>query len=182
MEETKKEAERGAGKRSSAIGFLYIASPQQGDLRLSGPPSGQGASSGAQTRDRRVPTDLRADSLATVPSTPPSSAIAQPGQCVEVWRCTCAELFSRWDSGTEVTCCNKAQVHLVRSRFDLWPRTLSDHSLQQQPPDTAAHRQKETADTSEWLAAVKSRDSLVIEFHIKNNFFNHPHLSLKLLL
>ncbi|GFN97352.1 hypothetical protein PoB_002385800 [Plakobranchus ocellatus] len=35
------------------------ASPQQGDLRLSGPPSGQGASSGAPTRDRRVPADLR---------------------------------------------------------------------------------------------------------------------------
>ncbi|GFN83382.1 hypothetical protein PoB_000988800 [Plakobranchus ocellatus] len=50
--------------------FLYIASPQQGDLRLSGPPSGQGAGGGARTRDRRVPADLRADSLATVPPTP----------------------------------------------------------------------------------------------------------------
>ncbi|GFO26126.1 hypothetical protein PoB_005263100 [Plakobranchus ocellatus] len=50
--------------------FLYIASPQQGDLRLSGPPSGQGASSGARTRDRRVPADLRADSQATVLQTP----------------------------------------------------------------------------------------------------------------
>ncbi|GFN86396.1 hypothetical protein PoB_001290200 [Plakobranchus ocellatus] len=45
--------------------------PQQGDLRLSGPPSGQGAGGGARTRDRRVPADLRADSLATVPPTPP---------------------------------------------------------------------------------------------------------------
>ncbi|GFO38156.1 hypothetical protein PoB_006466100 [Plakobranchus ocellatus] len=45
-------------------------SPQQGDLRLSGPPSGQGAGSGARTRDRKVPADLRADSLATVPPTP----------------------------------------------------------------------------------------------------------------
>ncbi|GFN98785.1 hypothetical protein PoB_002529100 [Plakobranchus ocellatus] len=44
-------------------------SPQQGDLRLSGPPSGQGAGSGARTRDRRIPADLRADSLATVPPT-----------------------------------------------------------------------------------------------------------------
>ncbi|GFO23846.1 hypothetical protein PoB_005035100 [Plakobranchus ocellatus] len=43
-----------------SLSFLYIASPQQGDLRLSGPPSGQGASSGARTRDRRVPADLRA--------------------------------------------------------------------------------------------------------------------------
>ncbi|GFO14205.1 chemosensory receptor a [Plakobranchus ocellatus] len=47
------------------------ASPQQGDLRLSGPPSGQGAGGGARTRDRKVPADLRADSLATVPPTPP---------------------------------------------------------------------------------------------------------------
>ncbi|GFO46999.1 hypothetical protein PoB_007350400 [Plakobranchus ocellatus] len=46
------------------------ASPQQGDLRLSGSPSGHGAGGGARTRDRRVPSDLRADSLATVPPTP----------------------------------------------------------------------------------------------------------------
>ncbi|GFO10483.1 hypothetical protein PoB_003698800 [Plakobranchus ocellatus] len=50
--------------------FLYIASPQQGDLRLSGPPPGQGADSGARTRDRRVSADLRADSQATVLPTP----------------------------------------------------------------------------------------------------------------
>ncbi|GFN84971.1 structure-specific endonuclease subunit slx4 [Plakobranchus ocellatus] len=54
-----------------SIEFLYTASPQQGDLRLSGPPSGQGAGSGARTRDRRVPADLRADSQATVLPTPP---------------------------------------------------------------------------------------------------------------
>ncbi|GFO19825.1 hypothetical protein PoB_004633000 [Plakobranchus ocellatus] len=47
------------------------STPQQGDLGLSGPPSGQGAGSGARTRDRRVPADLRADSLATVPPTLP---------------------------------------------------------------------------------------------------------------
>ncbi|GFO35002.1 Pol polyprotein [Plakobranchus ocellatus] len=51
------------------------ASPQQGDLRLSGPPSGQGAGGGARTRDRMVPADLRADSLATVPPTPQTSVI-----------------------------------------------------------------------------------------------------------
>ncbi|GFO30999.1 chemosensory receptor b [Plakobranchus ocellatus] len=45
------------------------SSPQQGDLRLSGFPSGQGAGGGARTRNRRVPADLRADSLATVPPT-----------------------------------------------------------------------------------------------------------------
>ncbi|GFO36051.1 ankyrin repeat [Plakobranchus ocellatus] len=47
------------------------ASPQQGDLRLSGPPPGQGAGSGARTRDRRVPADFRADSQATVLPMPP---------------------------------------------------------------------------------------------------------------
>ncbi|GFN85947.1 hypothetical protein PoB_001245300 [Plakobranchus ocellatus] len=52
------------------FGFLCIATPQQGDLRLSGHASGQGASGRARTRDRRVPADLRADSLATVPPTP----------------------------------------------------------------------------------------------------------------
>ncbi|GFO44451.1 eukaryotic translation initiation factor 3 subunit f [Plakobranchus ocellatus] len=51
--------------------FLYKASPQQGDLKLSCPPSGQGAGDGARNRDRRVPADLRADTLATEPPTPP---------------------------------------------------------------------------------------------------------------
>ncbi|GFO01885.1 hypothetical protein PoB_002839000, partial [Plakobranchus ocellatus] len=50
--------------------LVYIASPQQGDLRLLGPPSGQGTGSRARTRDRRVPADLRADSLTTGPPTP----------------------------------------------------------------------------------------------------------------
>ncbi|GFO45622.1 hypothetical protein PoB_007212700 [Plakobranchus ocellatus] len=40
--------------------------------KLSGPPSGQGAGSGARTHDRRVPADLRADSQATVLPTPPA--------------------------------------------------------------------------------------------------------------
>ncbi|GFN97041.1 hypothetical protein PoB_002354700 [Plakobranchus ocellatus] len=52
---------------STRVWFLYTASPQQDDLRLSGPPSGQGVGGGAQTRDRRVPADLRTDSQATVP-------------------------------------------------------------------------------------------------------------------
>ncbi|GFN92455.1 hypothetical protein PoB_001896100 [Plakobranchus ocellatus] len=54
--------------------FIWTASrshPQQGDLRLSGPASDQGAGSGARTRDRRLPADLRADSQATVLPTPP---------------------------------------------------------------------------------------------------------------
>ncbi|GFN89470.1 retrovirus-related pol polyprotein from type-2 retrotransposable element r2dm [Plakobranchus ocellatus] len=45
-------------------------SADQDELRLSGPPSGQGASHVARTRDRRVSANLRADSLATVPPTP----------------------------------------------------------------------------------------------------------------
>ncbi|GFO12324.1 hypothetical protein PoB_003882900 [Plakobranchus ocellatus] len=45
--------------------FLYMASLEQGDLRLLGPPSGQGAGGGARTRDKRAPADLREDSLAT---------------------------------------------------------------------------------------------------------------------
>ncbi|GFO13259.1 THAP domain containing 9 [Plakobranchus ocellatus] len=60
-----------SNRQTKGVWFLYIASPQQGDLRLSGPPSGQGAGGGARTRDRKVPADLRADSLATVPPTPP---------------------------------------------------------------------------------------------------------------
>ncbi|GFO07962.1 hypothetical protein PoB_003446700 [Plakobranchus ocellatus] len=47
------------------------ACPQQGDLRLLGPPSGRGAHGRARTCDRRIPADLRADSQATVPPTPP---------------------------------------------------------------------------------------------------------------
>ncbi|GFO50555.1 hypothetical protein PoB_007706000 [Plakobranchus ocellatus] len=54
-------------------GFLYITSPQQGDLGLPGPPSSQGAGGGARTRDRMVPADLRADLPTTVPPTPPKS-------------------------------------------------------------------------------------------------------------
>ncbi|GFN78372.1 NADPH-dependent aldehyde reductase ari1-like isoform x2 [Plakobranchus ocellatus] len=46
------------------------ASPQQDDLRLLGPMSGQGTGCGVRTRDRGVPADLRAYSLATVPPTP----------------------------------------------------------------------------------------------------------------
>ncbi|GFO21574.1 hypothetical protein PoB_004807900 [Plakobranchus ocellatus] len=55
----------------AAIG-IRSPCPQQGDLRLLGPPSGRGADGGARTRDRRIPADLRADSQATVPPTPPS--------------------------------------------------------------------------------------------------------------
>ncbi|GFO04009.1 hypothetical protein PoB_003051400 [Plakobranchus ocellatus] len=63
---------------SSGVGFLYIASPQQGDLRLSGSMSGQGASGRTRTRDRRVPADLRADSLANEPPTAPLSQVKLP--------------------------------------------------------------------------------------------------------
>ncbi|GFN92307.1 hypothetical protein PoB_001881300 [Plakobranchus ocellatus] len=69
------DASKGKVIRKIQVKVLYIASPQQGDLRLSGPPSGQGAGGGARTRDRRVPADLRADSLATVPPTPQDSDV-----------------------------------------------------------------------------------------------------------
>ncbi|GFO28954.1 hypothetical protein PoB_005545900 [Plakobranchus ocellatus] len=48
--------------------FESPTSPQlAGDLRLSGPPSGPGAGDWVRTRDRRVPADLRAHLLSTVP-------------------------------------------------------------------------------------------------------------------
>ncbi|GFN77171.1 hypothetical protein PoB_000367700 [Plakobranchus ocellatus] len=43
--------------------------PQQDDFRLSDSPSDRSAGGGARTRDRIVPEDLKADSLATVPPT-----------------------------------------------------------------------------------------------------------------
>ncbi|GFO23051.1 hypothetical protein PoB_004955600 [Plakobranchus ocellatus] len=54
----------------ASVTAMITASPQQGDIRLSGPTSGQGAGGKARTRDRMVPADLRADSLATIPPTP----------------------------------------------------------------------------------------------------------------
>ncbi|GFN83014.1 hypothetical protein PoB_000952000 [Plakobranchus ocellatus] len=52
------------------LAFAFLARPQHGDIRLLHPPSGQHAGAGARTRNRRVPADLRADSLATVLPTP----------------------------------------------------------------------------------------------------------------
>ncbi|GFO12088.1 hypothetical protein PoB_003859300 [Plakobranchus ocellatus] len=40
-------------------------------LLTHGPPSGRGAGGGARSRDRMVPADLRTDSQASVPPTPP---------------------------------------------------------------------------------------------------------------
>ncbi|GFO44415.1 hypothetical protein PoB_007092000 [Plakobranchus ocellatus] len=54
------------------FGFSYISSPQQGDPRLLGHPSGEGAAGGIRTRYRRVPAELRADSLATVATDAPA--------------------------------------------------------------------------------------------------------------
>ncbi|GFN95502.1 hypothetical protein PoB_002200800 [Plakobranchus ocellatus] len=63
-----------------AITGLISHGHYTGDLRLSGPPSGQGAGSGARTRDRGVPADLRADSQATVLPTPPKRPSIRPGR------------------------------------------------------------------------------------------------------
>ncbi|GFO40599.1 hypothetical protein PoB_006710400 [Plakobranchus ocellatus] len=48
------------------FGFCDIASRQQDDRKLSGPPPGKGAHGGARTRDRRVPADIKADSIKTM--------------------------------------------------------------------------------------------------------------------
>ncbi|GFO11756.1 hypothetical protein PoB_003826100 [Plakobranchus ocellatus] len=48
------------------------ACPQQGDLRLFGPPSNMGIRVKAQAHDRRVPAYLRAALLSTVPMMPPN--------------------------------------------------------------------------------------------------------------
>ncbi|GFO37731.1 hypothetical protein PoB_006423600 [Plakobranchus ocellatus] len=55
----------------------YEASPQQGDPRLSGPPSVQATGDTARTRDRKVPADHRADSLSTMPPPPPIGLVGQ---------------------------------------------------------------------------------------------------------
>ncbi|GFO20403.1 hypothetical protein PoB_004690800 [Plakobranchus ocellatus] len=61
---------RAVGYQRSEVRISVRANPQEGDLRVSGPPSGQGAGGGARTSDRRIPANLRADWLATVPPTP----------------------------------------------------------------------------------------------------------------
>ncbi|GFO22391.1 hypothetical protein PoB_004889600 [Plakobranchus ocellatus] len=58
-------------RKKEEVNSKIEPSPQQGDLRLSGPPSGQDADGGARTPHRRVPSDLRANLLATVPPMPP---------------------------------------------------------------------------------------------------------------
>ncbi|GFO39858.1 hypothetical protein PoB_006636300 [Plakobranchus ocellatus] len=48
----------------------YVTHFFTGDLKLAGPPSGQGAGGGTRTRDGKVPADLKANSLANVPPKP----------------------------------------------------------------------------------------------------------------
>ncbi|GFO14609.1 hypothetical protein PoB_004111400 [Plakobranchus ocellatus] len=67
-EEEKEKKEEEEEKKKIGL-ILCIASPQQGDLRLSGHPSGQRTGGKARTRGRRLPADFRADPLATVPPT-----------------------------------------------------------------------------------------------------------------
>ncbi|GFO29720.1 hypothetical protein PoB_005622500 [Plakobranchus ocellatus] len=57
-------------KRDRGYKIYTRLSPQQGDLRLSGLPSDQGACGGARTCDKRVPADFSTDLLATGPPTP----------------------------------------------------------------------------------------------------------------
>ncbi|GFN88231.1 hypothetical protein PoB_001473700 [Plakobranchus ocellatus] len=51
------------------VTFLCTVSLHKGDLRLSGPPSGQGTCSGTKIGDKRIPADLMVDPLSTVPTT-----------------------------------------------------------------------------------------------------------------
>ncbi|GFO35206.1 hypothetical protein PoB_006171100 [Plakobranchus ocellatus] len=59
-----------ATRLATHLHAIRIASSQQGDLRLSGPPTSQDDDDGARTRNRRVSADFRVDSLATEPPTP----------------------------------------------------------------------------------------------------------------
>ncbi|GFO20282.1 hypothetical protein PoB_004678700 [Plakobranchus ocellatus] len=80
--ERERESERGGrenripmtwlygGKERGLVSFSFKASPEEDDLRLSGPPANHGASSGAQICDRWGIADLRPDSLSTDPPTP----------------------------------------------------------------------------------------------------------------
>ncbi|GFO28972.1 hypothetical protein PoB_005547700 [Plakobranchus ocellatus] len=54
---------------ANAVAGLHRACPQHGDLRLSGPASSQGSGTGHEPATK----DLRTDSLATVPPTPPDN-------------------------------------------------------------------------------------------------------------
>ncbi|GFO36416.1 hypothetical protein PoB_006292100 [Plakobranchus ocellatus] len=56
------EVSKITGEKEHRVPEGIYASPQQGGLRLLGPPSGQGAGGGARTRVRRVPADLRSNS------------------------------------------------------------------------------------------------------------------------
>ncbi|GFO09259.1 hypothetical protein PoB_003576400 [Plakobranchus ocellatus] len=57
-----------------------------------GPPPGQSAGGGARTRDGRVPADLRADSQATVPPTPPEPQETQ-GYCTTLQQSNSTTIF-----------------------------------------------------------------------------------------
>ncbi|GFN99276.1 hypothetical protein PoB_002578200 [Plakobranchus ocellatus] len=57
------------GHKRELAWLLFVDSLHKGDLRLSSALTDQGAGEGDRTHDRRVPADLRADSLSTVPST-----------------------------------------------------------------------------------------------------------------
>ncbi|GFO46430.1 hypothetical protein PoB_007293500 [Plakobranchus ocellatus] len=65
-----RKAQAFENKCMKKVWFLCIACPQQGDNMLSGPLSGQGVSGGAQSHVKRVPADLRTNSLFTAPPMP----------------------------------------------------------------------------------------------------------------
>ncbi|GFN86219.1 hypothetical protein PoB_001272500 [Plakobranchus ocellatus] len=91
--------------------FVCIASPQQGDLRLLGPPPGQGADGGARTCVRRVPADLRADSPTTEPPTPP---FAKRGMYFTLC-CFMLHLVVSWSR------CSSLLIQSLFADIKLWP-------------------------------------------------------------
>ncbi|GFO27826.1 hypothetical protein PoB_005433100 [Plakobranchus ocellatus] len=74
--DVEKEAKEEERRRRIKRRKKRTSKKKKGDLRLSGPPSAQGARGGARTHERRIPAYIRAESLATVPPTPPLLQIA----------------------------------------------------------------------------------------------------------
>ncbi|GFO12646.1 GDP-l-fucose synthase [Plakobranchus ocellatus] len=91
--------------------IILSVNPLQGDIRLSGPLSGQDTGSGAPTRDRRVSADLMAVSLASVPLPPrkiKSRSLIVLGTChpCRFYFCQvlCYSFSAIWIQGSDTKC------------------------------------------------------------------------------
>ncbi|GFO21662.1 hypothetical protein PoB_004816700 [Plakobranchus ocellatus] len=92
-----------------------VTSPQRGDLRVSGPPSGQGADGRPRTRDRRVPADqerIRYPRCHRRPSLSEKKGVFL----------SCDELIARTLSGLKVTQVTQS-VTKTGNRLELEPTT-----------------------------------------------------------